>query len=438
MNFKKIFALLLCVAALCVTLVACNMFGKGNTEEVTTDSASQVENDTGADKKNENATTEDVTSAESETVERFDYFAVENYSEYVKLDKSVYENMTVELEDKYTATESQIQEYIDYVLFNSKTVKNNGAKVTSEAIKRGDSAFIFYRGVMLNEESGEYEEFKDGSNMSSATPYELSIGSGSFIDGFEEGLIGIVPSGTSPENLVELNLRFPDNYGKAELAGKDVIFYVYVSWIVQYDIPEYNEDFIKNVLKYTPTTDDVVSEHKDFIRKSIQTELDSNKEEAIELAMWNILFDKSEILQYPQCEVDYFYNSYYAELDNAMMYYIYYGYEFKTLDEFAVWYLGLEENADWKAIVMDKAKQTVAQALIYHAISEETNSRLTEQEFDTAVNIIIENYKKSGKEYTREEVIELVGETMIKEGLVYEKVVQYIKERAEITYKTVE
>ena len=371
---------------------------------------------------------------------RFDYFAVENYGQYVSIKESAYKNITIELEDKYTVSDSQVDEYIDYILFNYKTAKNNGAKVTNEAIKRGDSAFIFYKGVMLDE-NGEEKEFDGGSNMSDSAPYELSIGSGSFIDGFEDGLIGVVPSQTGPENMVKLNLQFPENYGSAELAGKDVIFYVYVSWSVQYEIPEYNEKFIKETLKYTAPegTTDVVATHKAYIRESLENNFESSKKQDIEAAIWENLYKNSLIVNYPASEVEHFYNSYCEDLEDAMTYYnYYYQYGFSSVDVFARWYLGLDENGDWKAVVKEQAYQAVAQTLIYHAIAKQCGIEVTDEDYEKSIQEYIDAYKASGKNYTRENIIEMLGEVAIKEGTLYEKVVSHIKGMAVITYKSVE
>jgi trigger factor len=292
---------------------------------------------------------------------------------------------------------------------------------------------------MLNEESGEYEEFDGGSNMSDAAPYELSIGSGSFIEGFEDGLIGVIPSQTSPENMVKLDLKFPDDYSAAELASKDVTFYVYVSWIVQYEMPEYNEDFIKNALYYTPTTSDAIGEHKAYLRKTLEESFESSKKQEIESAIWSALYAGATVLKYPESEIEYFYNAYYKDLENEMtMYNYYYGYGFTDIKAFAIWYLGLDENGDWQAAIKDQAYLAVKQTLIYHAIAQQCGISSGDAEFEATVAEYIEQYKQSGKTYTREEIIEQLGEAAIREGNLYEAVVAYIKERATITLKPVE
>ena len=65
--------------------------------------------------------------------------------------------------------------------------------------------------------------FEGGSNWDDKVPLELGIGSGSFIPGFEDGLIGVIPSNTSKENPFELHVTFPEGYKSADLAGKAVV-----------------------------------------------------------------------------------------------------------------------------------------------------------------------------------------------------------------------
>ncbi len=369
------------------------------------------------------------------TETRFDYFAIENIDEYVNIDSSVYENITVELDGEYVVGDSEVDDYIELLRFQKKTQTNGSTKVYDQQIKRGDTAYIFYRGVMLNEESGEMEEFEGGSNMDDESPYALSIGSGSFIDGFEDELIGKIPADTM-QNQLKLDLQFPEDYGESSLAGKDVTFYVTVSYIVQYTIPEYNETFIKETLKFEPEGDDAVAEHREYIRKLLQAEFDSAKNQSIEQQIWEKLYAGAEILKYPESEVEYFYNAYLQDLDDSMAYYnYYYGYGFTKLEVFARWYLGLDENGDWEAEVEKQAKQAVAQTLIYHAIAKKTNISVSDDDVNAMVQEYIDYYKAAGKDYTAEQVIEAIGETAIREGVLYEKVIEYISDRVDITIK---
>lgn len=100
--------------------------------------------------------------------------------------------------------------------YNSVVTAENGG-ITERAVANGDTANIDYVGK------------KDGVAFDGGTAegYNLIIGSGRFIDGFEEGLIGVMPGDT-----VDLNLTFPEDYGNEELSGAEVVFTVTVNYIL--------------------------------------------------------------------------------------------------------------------------------------------------------------------------------------------------------------
>lgn len=386
--------------------------------------------------KDNNTTT--TPPAEDPEEPRFDYFAIENFDEYITIDKSVYENMKIELDTDYSVGDEEINEYIDYLCFNYREQTNGDTRVTKEAIKLGDSAFIFYKGVRYNFVEEKYEEFDGGSNMSDTSPYELVIGSGSFIEGFEEALIGIVPSETGPEDMIAIDLTFPEDYYESSLAGVDVTFYVYVSWTVQYTIPEYNETFITETLEFEATTDDVVAEHKETIRESLEVEFESAKNQSIEYIIWETLYENATIVNYPASEVKFFYDSYYSDVEQAMTMYNYYGYGFSDINVFARWYMGLDDDADWKAELETQAKKAVAQTLIYHAIADQCGITVSDEQFNNMIQQYIDYYQSSGADYSADEILELVGEISIKEGVLYQNVVDHIEKNSTITVKPAE
>ena len=359
--------------------------------------------------------------------ERFDY-ASADMKEYIKIDTSVCKNMQLSISSEYIITDENVDEYIESLCFDKKVAVNEGKKVTNEPIKRGDTAYIFYKGTI------DGKEFSGGSNMSSTTPHGLSIGSGSFIEGFEDGLIGVVPGETSADNMVELKLKFPDSYGNKEYAGKDVVFNVYVLYTIQYTIPEFDESFIKDVLKYEAKTQDVVSEYKAYAKEYLESQMQSYKDTAIENAMWEKLLDAATVIKYPEQEVTYYYDYYVSQFEYMMNYYQYMGYQFKDFNEFATQYMGLEDGADWRAELNKECKKTVAQDLIFHAIAQFDNVQITDEEYEAEIQSYIDYYKSSGTTYTREKVIEEIGESAIRETALYSKIVNGIIKDCEVSY----
>ena len=205
---------------------------------------------------------ESESGTESETAERdFDYLSA-NISDYITLSPSEYANNTVTLGTQYVITDSDVDEYINAQLFENKTKTNGDEKVTDQPIKLGDSAFIFYTGYL------DGEKFEGGSNADSDEPHELSIGSGSFIPGFEDGLIGVVPNQTSKDSPFDLHVTFPESYHSPDLAGKSVVFKVWIEYTVQYTIPEFCDAFVKETQKNTEKKQKMTSRPRQPPRRS--------------------------------------------------------------------------------------------------------------------------------------------------------------------------
>lgn len=164
-----------------------------------------------------------------------------------------YKGLEVEKTD-VTVTEEEISKEIDKVREqNSRTIT-----VADRAVEDGDITKI------------DFEGFVDGVAFEGGkgTDYELTIGSHSFIDTFEEQLIG--------KNLneeVEVNVTFPEEYHAAELAGKPALFKVTVKEIKAKELPELDDEFAKDVSEF-----DSLDEYKESIKATI---LERKEKEAV-------------------------------------------------------------------------------------------------------------------------------------------------------------
>lgn len=401
-----IMALLVCISA----FASCN----GKDEETTTAEQSS----------------ESETPSESETgtpaVERFDYFNTD-LSEYAYIDKNLYSNLAVELSSDYVIDEKDVQTYIDARRLENKTAVNGDTQVTDQPIQKGDAAFIYYKGFL------DGEEFEGGSNWDDEKPFELVIGSGSFIPGFEDGLIGLIPANTSRETPFSLDVTFPENYYE-NLAGKAVVFHVYVAYSVQYQLPDYNEAFITETLEYTPSGSNIKEEFEEHILTQLKAEMKSYEKSEILNQIWEQILAETQILVYPEEEIEYYYNSYLSQYEYYMNYYSYLGYNFKTLDEFVVAYLGLEEGADWKAETRESCKIDVAQNLAFHYIAQKESITVTDADYQTSVQYYVDFYTAQGYTYTAEEVENGLGSDYIKQHALFEKVNTLLATNCSISY----
>lgn len=126
-----------------------------------------------------------------------------------------------------------------------------------DKVQKGDVAVI------------DFEGKKDGVAFEGGTAkgFSLNIGSGQFIPGFEDGVIGMKKGETK-----DLNLTFPAEYNNAELAGKDVVFTVTVHDIKEKVKPELNDDFAKDIDPNSKGLEDL----KTKLKKGLQTEADKS------------------------------------------------------------------------------------------------------------------------------------------------------------------
>ena len=412
MKITKILAIVLSLLMLAAAFASCDTTG-GNEEEST-------------------AAGNNVNQSGNNTVDndnRFDYFGA-NLDEYIKVDEKLYKNTTTQISSDYRVDDKLIDIYINSLRYEKRAKLNGDTQVTDKAVQFGDSAFIYYKGMI------DGVEFSGGSNWNDSKPYELGIGSSSFIAGFEDGLIGVIPAETSRENPYELHVTFPEGYQSTDLAGKDAIFLIYMPYSVQYSLPEYNESFIKDTLKFEAKGDDVIAEHRQYVKDLITPEAEYYAKQQTVSNIWEELLEKAEVIKYPDGEIEHYYNSYIKQYETEMEYFTkYYGYTFKDLDDFVIKYLGLAEGTDWKEETRVTSELDTKQNLIFHAIAQKEGIVVTSADYQNTIQTYINYYKDQyGVTYTASEIESTLGARLIKEYAIFEKVNNFIYDNCTITY----
>lgn len=218
----------------------------------------------------------------------------------------------------------------------------------SLTVKDGDKVNISYVGTI------DGVEFEGGSSDS----YDLTIGSGSFIDDFEQQLIGAAMG-----EEVEVNVTFPEDYSSADLAGKDAVFMVNILGI--YEAPEITDEFVANTLAEQLGEDiSTVEEYRQYLRDTHEAD---KKEEYVR----TYLIDNSEVKSYPSKYVKilkgikrYDDEQGYEYMDQ--MYQQYYGYSvYESFED----YVGMSMTEYFKDLT-DKAKDTCKENMVFQAILE--------------------------------------------------------------------
>lgn len=149
---------------------------------------------------------------------------------------------------EYNVTVDDVQAEID----RARKQAGRRVEVTDRAVENGDIVNLDYSG------SADGVKFDGGT----AQGQELVIGSGSFIPGFEDGMVGMNVGETK-----DITVKFPENYHAENLAGKDAVFTVTVNKIEKEELPELNDEFAKEVSKF-----DTLDEYRADVEKRLTEE----------------------------------------------------------------------------------------------------------------------------------------------------------------------
>lgn len=377
-----------------LVLVGVMMFGMCGCQNKETTAVADTEVSTEADTQastQESASTEAQSSLadEPKVSEREDYVGVHelNMDEYVVLND--YKNMKITAH-KPELTDESIESYI-----NANLLVGN---ITDRAVKEGDIADIDYVGK------------KDGVAFDGGTAqgYQLEIGSGTFIDGFEDGLVGVMPGET-----VDLNLTFPENYGSEELAGADVVFTVTVNSILGSAEYATVTDEEMASLGIEATKEELWEKAKAAVEEENEATFKANAMNAI----LSQIFEESEVSSVPQNLVDEEVQNYLVYLESmAAMY----GMDVETLVSSAQG-VTLDE---FKLQLEESSKETVEQYLIVEAILRAEGLEVTEEMVNekAAEEATLYGYESA------EKLVEEVGYTSYRMYMVRDLVCERLNE----------
>ncbi len=250
-----------------------------------------------------------------------------------------------DIEEPKEVDEETVDEYIQAVLSQHSMQE----EIKDRKVKSGDTVNIDFVGKM------DGEKFDGGSSES----YNLEIGSGSFIEGFEDSIIDHKPGET-----FDWNGKFPDPYtGNPDFSGKDVTFTITVNYICgEVTVPELTDEFVKSVSEESKT----VEEYKKEIEKQLTEGGTSDFDLQLQDAAWKAVFEKAEIKGYPDGELE--------EVKTRLMDPIKQQAESEKMElaDFLEQYYQLSEE-DFEKQAEDYAKESIEQKLVAWAIAEEEN-----------------------------------------------------------------
>ncbi|MCD8347353.1 MAG: trigger factor [Lachnospiraceae bacterium] len=345
-----------------------------------------TENETDADVIVEDDTEEE-TEAETEAAR----------PTYTALDYAVlgeYKGLTVQVDSAEVTDEEVLAEAEDLISYSDAV-----EWLTEGTVQDGDTVDITYVGTL------DGEEFDGGSG-----DYELEIGSGTFIDGFEEGLIGVEVGET-----VDLDLTFPEDYYYDDLAGQAVVFTVTVNSIMS--VPELSDEVVETATdgEYTD-----VDSYLEYIRSYLEEDAEDTWLTNVQEALYTALAACSEVTEYPQDLVDYC-------MDDAVAYYeliaSYYSMEYA---DFIETYFGSEET--FMGLLESAVEESLQQELLLMAVAETEGMEISDEEYQEGLERYAEYY---GFE-TAEEVEEYYSKEDLMRYFLMDKVYEFLQENAVI------
>ncbi len=366
---------LVILAALLLAVSGC---GKKNASE-----SSQAEGTTGA--AGESGTAAESTEAETLPPPP----EVGNIDEYVTLGQYMNIEMTKESD---VLTDDDIETAIANLCKNYAEPE----KIMEGTVKEGDTAHI------------QFEGKRDGAAFEGGTgTKDLTIGSGAFIPGFEDGLIGVKVGET-----VDLNLTFPDPYkNNPDLAGKPVVFTVTVEYLCgETIVPEFDDNLAAKL-----GFDDTAA-MKAALLEQLQTQKTSAAQSVFESSVWQKAVENAELLKDHQEIYDSYYDSFLEQYEStASMYGM-------SLEQ----YLSMAQVSmeDFQKMADEYADACMKQELVCRAIVEKEGLKVSEEEYKQT---LADYYAKYSSYFADEAELEAYyGRARLENDVLWGQVIQMV------------
>ncbi len=299
-------------------------------------------------------------------------------------------------ETKSTVTDADVKNKIDSLLqqYATKTQVKEGT------VAEGDNVNIDFVGSI------DGVEFEGGN--SNGAGYDLTLGSGSMIPGFEDGIVGHKVGET-----FNIKATFPENYGKDELNGKEADFKITINYLTQTELPEYNDAFVAS---YTDATS--ILEYEDSVRKDLVEQYEQSDKSQNESAIMQVLVEKTTYNEYPQQEMQDLIDKSIAQQEQAASSYGY------SLGDYVTARYGFSDEDSFRQYIQGLAEDYIKEKIAVCAVAKDAGITVTKEEVD--------NYKKKIMDYYSYEDESKLEENYSSEDIVYyalaEKVVDFLLE----------
>lgn len=315
-------------------------------------------------------------------------------ADYVQLGQ--YKDLQIEVYDS-AATDAEIDAALKaFLLANTEYIETQDEAALDDIVNIDFTGYI------------DGESFSGGSGAN----YNLTLGSGKFIEGFEEQLIGVKAG-----DAVSVVCTFPDDYTPANLAGQEATFEVKVNSVKTPQETELTDEFVAENTNY-----ETIEDYRDYLEQYISSSNQSSAENSAKEVLWGMAVDNAELIAYPEGEVEkvseYLEELYQQSAESYSM----------TFDEFRDQYLGMNQE-EYEAYREEYAQSAVFETMVLYALVEDAEITLTESEYqDTA------GYYAAQLDYDSLEAAEAsYGKVNLCKLIAKDKAIEMLYENADIT-----
>ena len=334
----------------------------------------------------------------------FDVVSIDDNGVVFKAKFFTYPDVNVKSYKGYEVTKEVKTASDDDVNAEIEQVRSRNARVIDvegRAVENGDIAVIDYEGSVNG------VPFDGGKSEG----YNLTIGSGSFIPGFEEQIIG-----HNVGETFDINVTFPTEYHSEELAGKEAVFKIVLNGIKFNELPALDDEFAKDVSEF-----DTLDEYKADIKAKIQKRYENDADKSVEEQIINALIENLEA-EIPESMFEAETENFVRDYDSRLRMQ---GLDLKTFMQYTGQTLdGLREQ--FKPMAERQVKTRIA----LEKIVELEGISATDEEIEA-------EYENLAKAYgmKADDVKSYIEADAVKADLCVKKAVDFVKENANITTK---
>ncbi len=334
----------------------------------------------------------ETTGAETEAIPPYDYLA-NDLTGFIKLGQ--YEGLSV-TKASPVLTDEEFENEILYMLNNYSEYE----QITDRDVVEGD--------VVL----ADYSGYRDGVQFEGGTATGQSITAApntGYIEGFAEAFIG-----QTPGKEFSFDVTFPENYGNTDLAGVEVTFVCTVHSIQGTNMitPDLTDEFVKNNFGYNN-----VEEFRLIFRESVEKQKAYMVESNMYTNLWNQIVTGSEVIAYPEEEVQRIYNERRAVYESYAEYYD------STYEQTLIDLFGLTDEQ-----LQEECRNYVKEDLVMYQLMKETGVEITDEIYNERMQFFADYYGA-----TVEDLLAYYGEDTMNTTIIWQELMETIETMSVVT-----